>query len=109
MLFELGKRINKRENNLSGTHDQDKSWTFGRGGLYRTGLLLPNVQEVSQEVWDGYFAKRQEIGDTFCNKVSSKITGIDTIEFFWPLNAKYFSTFCNHVPGKRPTFIKKFS
>lgn len=89
-LLALGRKINLKYNDNSGTHDD-----VNYAPSYKTGLPLPNIQEVSDEDWQGYFNNKDQIHQHFCTYINQKQnsnteslpTGKDN--FFLPLVEKY--------------------
>lgn len=107
--YELAQLINDDQKNNSGTHDRAFRSTEHEFG-YDTNLLLPNVQDLKDDVWDAYFAKRDKVGDLFCAFVEHAESIGEQMPFFIPLKAKYFATFCQVGTAADPLrFIKVFT
>jgi hypothetical protein len=103
MLLEIGEQINEYWKDQTGTHD------IKALSLYRTGLPLPNLQDISQDNWKSYFSKKDEIGEEFCGYLEwASVISYSVRIFFEPLKAKY-SAFCQQQPDKTWVFQKSFN
>lgn len=106
-LSEIGQEINERYQRKGsirhvGTHD-DMFY-----GLYKTGLPLPQVHDLSDHQWSQYFNRRDTIGSKFC-KLLGEADNFDKTEsdlFFRPLKPKYDGDCVDGWAG--PRFMKHF-
>ncbi len=120
-LYEIALKINQKWNDVSGTVDQDKNLMAG-GGKYRTGLPMPLVQELDNNVWQQYFDKKDNVISGFCRSIiaNSQYTEEEEKEgltgekaFYKPFKDKYKKdcledgTETNiHLPGRKVTKYK---
>lgn len=102
-ILEIAKRKNQKEGDQFGTHD------IGRKLLYKTNLPMPNMQDISEQDWGTYFAKKEKIGKNFCSYIMSKEAfSASDRTFFEPLKTSKYTNYCEEQSGDW-TFKLNFS
>lgn len=67
-IYEIAEQINAVHKDNSGTHDLG----VFKGGIYKSLLPTPWVQELDDNNWEEYFKQKEKIADLFCDNIMDK-------------------------------------